>query len=72
MNEFETRLAQARLSEDVGEADKDNEEDSCVNLLLTRSGRAQQFADCYMDSNWRSKTPRFTSLRSYRLHRFWD
>jgi len=38
MSEFETRLAQARLSEDVGEADKDNEEDSCVNLFLTRSG----------------------------------
>lgn len=34
MSEYELRLAQARLSEDVGEADKDNEEDSCANHFL--------------------------------------
>jgi len=32
MSKFELRLAQARLAEDVGEADKDNEEDSCAQL----------------------------------------
>jgi len=35
MSEYELRLAQARLSEDVGEADKDNEEDSYANHFLS-------------------------------------
>ena len=35
MSEFELRLAQARLSEDAGEADKDNEDDSCVIPILS-------------------------------------
>jgi hypothetical protein len=30
MSKFESRLAQARLSDDAGEADKDNAEDSWV------------------------------------------
>ena len=35
MSEYELRLAQARLSEDAGEADKDNEDDSCVIPILS-------------------------------------
>ena len=40
MSKFELRLAQARLAEDVGEADKDNEEDSCAQLFS--SGQANK------------------------------
>jgi hypothetical protein len=32
MSEEERRLAQARIAEDAGEADRDNKEDSCVCL----------------------------------------
>ena len=42
MSKFELRLAQARLVEDVGEADKDNEEDSCAQFFL--SGQADKLS----------------------------
>jgi len=42
MSKFELRLAQAHLAEDVGKADKDNEEDSCAQFFL--SGQADKLS----------------------------
>jgi len=65
MSEYELRLAQARLSEDAGEADKDNEDDSCVIPISSDPLELfNWFPDNCKASSWLSKTRKCQYLLS--------